>query len=186
MSVSPSILCPQCGQPKSRTGTLCRSCYDASRAARSQDIESTKARFLSQIGQGLGDSECWLWIGSINPQTGYGRFGQGVVVRSAHRVAYELFVGPIHDGLSVLHRCDVRRCVNPSHLFVGSTQDNLEDAAAKGRINTQKLTADDVREIREMYACGGWTQAELGARFGIGQSQVHRIVNRQTWRFVVD
>lgn len=71
---------------------------------------------------------CWNWIACTNPK-GYGQFTQ----LRAHRVSYELYVGPIPEGLSVLHKCDNRRCVNPDHLFVGTQDDNMKDMKRKGR-----------------------------------------------------
>lgn len=63
------------------------------------------------------NSGCWLWDAAIFP-TGYGMFRTSPTKGSAraHRVAYELFVGPIPDGLCLDHRCRVRSCVNPDHL----------------------------------------------------------------------
>jgi hypothetical protein len=75
---------------------------------------------------------CWIWTGS-HASNGYGRvlLCKGGV--SAHRVSYELNVGPIPPGLRVLHKCDTRSCVNPDHLFLGTTQDNATDMARKDR-----------------------------------------------------
>lgn len=77
--------------------------------------------------------ECWLWTSYINP-CGYGQF-QETSYRSerSHRVAWRIVNGPIPDGMFVLHRCDVRRCVNPAHLFLGTNDDNMADKVAKGR-----------------------------------------------------
>lgn len=81
---------------------------------------------------------CHLWMGSLN-NNGYGMFGYGRIysgtysMKSAHRVIWELTFGPIPERQQVLHRCDVRACVNPLHLFLGSSQDNHDDMWRKGR-----------------------------------------------------
>jgi HNH endonuclease len=77
-------------------------------------------------------TECWLWLAALN--YGYGFFSPktGRTVY-AHRFVWELVNGPIPHGLCVLHKCDVRSCVNPNHLFLGTNQDNTTDAKRKGR-----------------------------------------------------
>lgn len=87
------------------------------------------------------NSGCWLWTGNCKP-TGYGELGvtdyPGAKSKkvSSHRYSYELHNGSIDDGLCVLHRCDVRCCVNPDHLFLGTKKDNYDDAVSKGRNHT--------------------------------------------------
>lgn len=93
-------------------------------------------RFWAMVEIGPG---CWLWTG-VKDHKGYGRFhlldkGRRRMVR-AHRVAYELTCGPIPDGLEVMHACDNPQCVNPAHLSIGTHSENMQDAAAKGRICT--------------------------------------------------
>lgn len=84
---------------------------------------------------------CWLWTGAVIPVSGYGqmRYGKGTP-KKAHRVSYEIFVGPIPDGLYVCHRCDTPLCVNPDHLFLGTAKDNAQDAMRKGRYAHQSQT----------------------------------------------
>lgn len=73
---------------------------------------------------------CWLWQSGLT-HNGYARGCKGG--RRVHRVMYELFVAQIPKGMFVLHKCDVRHCVNPNHLFVGTAKDNTQDMIAKGR-----------------------------------------------------
>ena len=74
---------------------------------------------------------CWLWAKAVNTN-GYGYKWHKGKLHHAHRVSWELNRGPIPDGLFVLHRCDVKLCVNPEHLFLGTQTDNMRDAMAKG------------------------------------------------------
>lgn len=97
-------------------------------------------RFWARVAVGSHD-ECWLWQGPLLA-SGYGAIGTGTgsEIQSTHRVSYELTYGPISAGLFVLHRCDVRACVNPAHLFLGTAQDNVSDMIAKGRAAWQRET----------------------------------------------
>lgn len=91
-------------------------------------------RFLSKVEK---TDTCWLWKANLT-KDGYGRLNVGGVhgrMCLAHRVSYELFIGPIPDGLNVLHDCDTPGCVNPEHLFAGTQADNMKDMLAKGRWN---------------------------------------------------
>lgn len=88
------------------------------------------------------NSGCWLWTGHVNCR-GYGQVsfrGTKYGGRTAHRVSYILFVGAIPTGMFVLHKCDVRCCVNPDHLWLGTHLDNQRDKCRKGRHGNQKKT----------------------------------------------
>ena len=90
-------------------------------------------RFTTHVRVGFPDG-CWRWKGAKTVD-GYGTFGGGGLpfTARAHRVSWELFVGPIPEGAHVLHRCDNPGCVNPEHLWLGTAKDNSDDKYAKGR-----------------------------------------------------
>ncbi len=132
---------------------------------------------------------CWLWTGARSSY-GYGHFFKVHHKPTlAHRVAWELTRGDIPaDTPCVLHRCDMRLCVNPEHLFLGTKSENIHDRHAKGRTasgersGNVKLTADDVRAIRARYSPEYGAGIALRREFGIGESAFYAIVNRQTWK----
>lgn len=93
-------------------------------------------RFWKKVDKKEPD-ECWEWKGGIRGKNGYGAFKYEGKTASAHKVSYLISNGEIPDGMLVCHTCDNRKCVNPKHLFLGSHQDNYDDAIQKGRIVQQ-------------------------------------------------
>ena len=150
-------------------------------------IVSPLDRFLSQIAIG---NDCWLWIGKLDKKTGYARFrGYDSKRIGAHEFAFRLFREPLVPGMFVCHKCDVRHCVRPSHLFLGTPLDNQIDSIQKGRkkygeqIANHKLTASDVVAIRERFT-NGESKRSLGRTFGVNRKTVKRIVEREAWNHI--
>lgn len=114
---------------------------------------------------------CWEWQYAVGTH-GYGVLSRG---RLAHRLAYELFIGPVPIGNIVCHTCDNRKCCNPEHLFLGTHSDNTQDMIRKGRhVTRTKLTNQQVCEIRTKLAEGA-TQTQIVKEYNISQAQVSRI-----------
>ena len=124
---------------------------------------------------------CWLW--NANTTRGYyGCFRFVGKVKGAHRVAYELYIGPIPDGLHVLHTCDVPLCVNPDHLFLGTHRDNMQDRNRKGRAST-KLCPKQVLAIYQRARIGE-RQANIAKDYHIRREVVSKIKTGNLWAHV--
>jgi len=146
-------------------------------------MRTVKERFEQKVNVTDG---CHLWTACANNKTnGYGLINIDGKMEYAHRMAYELYVGKIPDGLFVLHKCDVRLCCNPEHLFVGTQKENLDDMTRKGRRakgeggGTSKLKTHEVLEIRSM--AGTKTQTAIAGIFGVSRRLIGLIINRKRW-----
>lgn len=162
-------------------------------------------RFLALVDKTVPYG-CWLWTGAVNYGPGYGAFRARSPAWStvpAHRWAFRHFVGPIPQGLLVLHQCSkhyakgditYRRCVNPAHLYLGTQRENLEQARAEGRASVPPVTYGDANnmtvvpdeclpDIRRLAAVGV-TYAELGRRFGVRADTISAIVRGRSRRHV--
>ena len=158
-------------------------------------------KFWSRVDM---SGECWLWTASKAPN-GYGRFFNSNKTHAAHRWIFEKLTGPLPSGMECCHKCDVKACVRPDHLFAGTRSDNMRDCANKGRnamqlrphrshFNTpnrpqvrgeqqghSKLTEGDVIEIRFLRS-EGFPAAELAARFSISAAHVRKLAAGKAWR----
>lgn len=153
----------------------------------------------------IASNGCWEWTGG-KTERGYAildiknpHWPESAVL--LHRVAYEVCVEAIPDGLCVLHRCDNPSCIRPDHLFLGTNSDNSNDKVSKGRqasgqvvrkdhehlvgegVKNSKLTAELVREIRAR-AASGESQASIARLLKISDTHISDVVRRRSWRHI--
>lgn len=145
--------------------------------------ERFEAKFIR-----CSDSECWNW--TAYKCHGYGRMGFNGKIHMAHRMAFKIAYGPFDERLKVLHRCDNPSCVNPSHLFVGTQKDNVDDMTRKGRRASfggernsgRKLSADQVMRIRQDKRSG----PVIAAEYGVTRAAINKIRRGVTWVGAID
>lgn len=134
---------------------------------------------------------CWVWMGSTMKDH-YGQVSKWNWSCLAHRFSYEMNVGHIPSTcISVCHKCDNPACVNPSHLFMGTHQDNMRDMKEKGRIPIRvgelhpraKLTWEDVVSLRERYKNGESIRL-LSSQYGMSQGSIGYAINGTNWKHV--
>ncbi len=163
------------------------------------------ARFWNLVRIGA-ENECWIWKSQtvhLYPLFNVAVDGEGRKSFQASRVAYLISNARDPHPLIVLHSCDNPLCVNPKHLSIGTTGDNVQDCVSKGRASagerhsvimrrcaalgerssSSKLKTPEVLSIREEYA-RGITVTELGRRFKVTANSISAIVQMRTWRHV--
>lgn len=139
-------------------------------------------RLLSHVEK-LTESGCWIWMGKlrrrIDDSERYGVITIQGREQYVHRTMFLLRHGKITHGLEVCHKCDIRCCINPDHLYSGTRKRNLMDAVSRGRMS-RKLGILAVREIRNMIR-GGFLPKEISRRFGVNRTTIQRIRSRKIW-----
>lgn len=139
------------------------------------------------------ETGCWNWIYSTG-SAGYGHFRRKDKFLKAHRVSWTLRNGEIPEGMCICHHCDNKKCVRPSHLFMGTHADNMADKKQKGRTNSHsmqgeknpdaKLTKEQVIEIRKLYDGGGYTMMAISELYPVGKEQIRNIALRLKWKWL--
>lgn len=183
------IKCPVCHLPfhpwegREKSSVVCSSVCHGIRSAKLAETTATK-RFMERVKK---TKTCWLWTGALG--NGYGAIIVDGKKQMAHRYSYELYIGPIGNGLFVCHSCDNPLCVNPMHLWLGSNADNLADMRSKKRGSKpplldgirhpkSKLTESQVRDIRQ----SGMSSKTLANKYGVSDTLIYGIRNGKNWR----
>lgn len=154
-------------------------------------------RFWAKVRKTDTPDGCWIWVGARSGG-GYGHLNYKGEYLDAHRLSYEMNVGPVPEGKCVLHDCDNPPCIRPNHLFLGTKKDNAIDMVEKGRSRQQtmpwtirrgeeqaqaKLTEEEVLVIRAQAEVGS-SKVRLAARFGVSDGLIGKIVRREIWAHV--
>lgn len=147
--------------------------------------KSIEERFESKV-MPIPECGCWIWMGTWK-KNGYGGFAidRNHTIGS-HRVSWEIYHGPIPEGLCVLHKCDTKPCVNPVHLFLGTHGDNMEDRDKKGRHiphpgethHAAKLTEIQIQEIRTSHE----SSRVLSKQYGVRSGHIRLIREGRRWK----
>lgn len=152
-----------------------------------KDIE----RFWKKVKIGEPD-ECWEWQACRFRPGGYGGFQLcRKVFIGAHRISWIIKNGNIPKNMCVCHKCDNRLCVNPNHLFLGTSRENNQDMANKGRSYKpngeknyfSKLKEKDVVEIRRMIKDKIKTR-EIARKFSVTPTTISNINAKRTWSYL--
>ncbi len=148
---------------------------------------SLQERLWSKVDK---TESCWLWTG-WTAKAGYGFIKDDGRDRPAHVVSFEMAKGTVPRGLKVLHRCDTPSCVNPEHLFLGTSTDNSRDMTSKGRQafgekqGNAKLTREDVKSIRRRYLAGGIRQNILASEYGVSRTTIYDVTKGKSWKWLL-
>jgi hypothetical protein len=138
----------------------------------------------------VDEKGCWLWQGIKFERTGYGQVTHEKRVYSTHRMSMHVFKSfDLKSKALILHRCDVKHCINPDHLYVGTKEDNARDSMERGQQvkgsthPNAKLSEDKVKEIWKLIALGK-APKDIAARFNVDVSTINLIKRRKTWTHV--
>ncbi len=160
-------------------------------------------KFWSKVTGMENENSCWTWTGSVRSNDKpYGRMVIDKKHHGCHRLSYYFKYGINPLSFDVLHTCDNPRCVNPTHLKLGTNSDNVADKVRKGRQArnvawnkgqdglkgmknaSSKLTDETVRKIRAEYKFGENGAYVLAKEYGVSKPLIYNIVKRKSWKHI--
>ena len=149
-------------------------------------VKKLETRFWKMVKK---TDSCWVWKGTQFGH-GYGNFRCCGDSCPAHRMSWIITHGRIPEKMHVLHHCDNRLCVRPSHLWIGTHMDNVIDKVKKKRHDFGekhpggRLTEKQIIEIRSLYKPHVMTAKIISEKYGISISNVYSIVKNIIWRHI--
>lgn len=158
----------------------CLNCELEFRCNGNQYACSTRCKLLSSVKK--DKNECWIWQRGLCGQ--YGKIHINMKTNLAHRISYEEFIGPIPAGLLVCHKCDVRLCINPEHLFLGTYANNMQDASRKNRLvkgedsHFSRFTDLQVEELIKLRE-EGFTYERLARIFNCSYTYIQLVIKNK-------
>jgi HNH endonuclease len=147
---------------------------------RPKSTEPLIERFMKRVNK---TDTCWLWTGAIQKNE-YGQLCSKALwgTRFAHRWSYIYHKGTIDDGMMVRHTCDVRNCVNPAHLILGTSQENVHDMLERNPNGChRKFQIDDILQIRDDYKTMSYS--DIADKWGVGKTTVGNIIRGEIYNY---
>jgi hypothetical protein len=148
-------------------------------------FEEKVIAFWAKVDRSGGLDACWTWTGAVTAKWHYGCFGVSAgQTRGAHKIAWLLTNGDT-GGLCVLHKCDNRVCVNPTHLYLGDKFDNARDKLVRGRDTWAALKPDQVREIKALFPTWKFGMGkEIARKYGVSEVVISKLKLGATYQWV--
>lgn len=129
-------------------------------------------------------NSCWLWKKCLLSNGYVGISNQTIAKEfnalTGHQLSYIVFKGDYNRNLYVLHKCNIKHCVNPDHLYLGTCRDNALDSLKAGTHNKVKLTQEQVKSIRLSTK----TVKELATEYKISETNIRTIIKYNSWKHI--
>lgn len=184
-----TLTCDTCSKEFKRSPCHAKANARAFCSQKCWQSQSLEKKFWKLVNISEADS-CWEWQGRRHAR-GYGTIKDGGKLRLAHRVSWEIHFGPIPEGMCVCHKCDNPPCINPSHFFLGTNQENTADRVAKGRSGRTQGEANHQAKINNsivldifIFRGDGFGSKEIAEALCIRRAMVNDVLSRRRWKHV--